>query len=490
MRYSAIYEQDVEKIRQLCSRGVQRLDVPKNVRLASSPPAAAPDDLFEHPAAYSDAICYHLRWCVSGSPTRFFNSLLDILDKTLSLLTRQQIFGLAFFAILLFLVYQLALMFQPFLLAMVWATVLAHLLYPLYSRLTVRLGGRESLAAAILTVVIMLLGVLPLIWMGGVIVREAVVLEKSIRIWVGEGGLERLPEHLSKLPLGGEYLRGWYDRLEAGPDNLEEMLISSAKSLSQFLVGGLTGFVKNVFAFFANALIMIVTLFFFIVGSVIGTAHVAWWTAQPALQPVSVVTAFGPWTALAMSLAIFGGITWFIHMTTPIFSIGSYDFSWRDLVLIAGGLFLLVKGTREMHQDIEGNHDESVGAAASNTMTSAIVQIALIDLVFSVDSIITAVGMADHVEVMIAAVAVAIAVMYFASEPVAAFIERHPTTKILALSFLLLIGAALIADGFHFHIPRGYIYFAMAFSAAAEVVNVIAMRNRRKPKPAKAGEQK
>jgi predicted tellurium resistance membrane protein TerC len=194
--------------------------------------------------------------------------------------------------------------------------------------------------------------------------------------------------------------------------------------------------------------------------------------------------------ALIFRVIMLGGITWFIHMTMPIFSIGSYDFSWRDLVLIAGGLFLLVKGTREMHQDIEGNHEGSVGAAASNTMTSAIVQIALIDLVFSVDSIITAVGMADHVEVMIAAVAVAIAVMYFASEPVAAFIERHPTTKMLALSFLLLIGAALIADGFHFHIPRGYIYFAMAFSAAVEVVNVIAMRNRRKPKPAKAGEQK
>ena len=151
-------------------------------------------------------------------------------------------------------------------------------------------------------------------------------------------------------------------------------------------------------------------------------------------------------------------------------------------MLIAGGLFLLVKGTREMHQDIEGNHEESAGSAAANTMTSAIIQIALIDLVFSVNSIITAVGMADHVEVMIAAVAVAILVMYFASEPVAAFIERHPTTKMLALSFLLLIGAALIADGFHFHIPRAYLYFAMAFSAAVEAVNVIAMRNRRKAK--------
>ena len=119
-------------------------------------------------------------------------------------------------------------------------------------------------------------------------------------------------------------------------------------------------------------------------------------------------------------------------------------------------------------------------------MTSAIIQIALIDLVFSVNSIITAVGMADHVEVMIAAVAVAILVMYFASEPVAAFIERHPTTKMLALSFLLLIGAALIADGFHFHIPRAYIYFAMAFSAGVEAVNVIAMRKRRQVQGGKA----
>ena len=128
----------------------------------------------------------------------------------------------------------------------------------------------------------------------------------------------------------------------------------------------------------------------------------------------------------------------------------------------------------------------SAGSAASNTMTSAIIQIALIDLVFSVDSIITAVGMADHVEVMIAAVAVAILVMYFASEPVAAFIERHPTTKMLALSFLLLIGAALIADGFHFHIPRAYLYFAMAFSAGVEAINVIAMRNRRQGKIGRA----
>jgi len=189
--------------------------------------------------------------------------------------------------------------------------------------------------------------------------------------------------------------------------------------------------------------------------------------------------------ALVFRVIMLAGIAWFIHLTTPIFSMGDYDFSWRYLVLISGGLFLLVKGTREIHQHIEGEDDEGSGSSSvANSLTSSIIQIALIDLVFSVDSIITAVGMADHVEVMIAAVAVAILVMYFASEPVAAFIERHPTTKMLALSFLLLIGAALIADGFHFHIPRAYIYFAMAFSAAVEAVNVVALRRRHKARAA------
>ena len=189
--------------------------------------------------------------------------------------------------------------------------------------------------------------------------------------------------------------------------------------------------------------------------------------------------------ALIFRVIMLAFIAWFIHLTTPIFTIGEYAFSWRDLVLISGGLFLLVKGTREIHEEIEADHVNGGPSPVAATMTSAIVQIAMIDLVFSVDSIITAVGMADHIEVMIAAVGVAILVMYFASEPVAAFIERHPTTKMLALSFLLLIGAALIADGFHFHIPRGYIYFAMAFSAAVEVVNVLALRARRRARAAK-----
>ena len=186
--------------------------------------------------------------------------------------------------------------------------------------------------------------------------------------------------------------------------------------------------------------------------------------------------------ALLFRIAMLGGIAFIIHLTKPIFSVGGYDFSWRDLILIAGGLFLLVKGTREIHQDIEGDEDEGGANPVADTMVSAILQIGVIDLVFSIDSIITAVGMADHIEVMIAAVIVAIIVMYLASEPVAAFIERYPTTKMLALSFLLLIGAALVADAFHFHIPRGYIYFAMAFSAAVEAINVLMMRNKRRAK--------
>ena len=190
--------------------------------------------------------------------------------------------------------------------------------------------------------------------------------------------------------------------------------------------------------------------------------------------------------ALVFRVVMLGGIAWMIHLTTPIFSLAGYDFSWRDLILIAGGLFLLVKGTREIHQDIEGEDEEGGSSPVADTLTSAILQIAVIDLVFSIDSIITAVGMADHVEVMIAAVAVAILAMYFASEPVAGFIERHPTTKMLALSFLLLIGAALVADGMHFHIPRGYIYFAMAFAAAVEVVNVQALRRRQRLKESRA----
>ncbi len=186
------------------------------------------------------------------------------LDTRLPIVSRQQVFALAFFGILLFLLYQLVLMLRPFLLAMVWAAILAHLLFPLHSALAAKLGGRESWAAGILTLGIMVLLVLPLVWTGGVILREAALAEVAIRDWVGGGGLQRLPEEAGKLPIIGTLVQSVVDRLrENTQDNLEEALISSAKSLSQFLVGGLTGFVKNVFEFVANALIMIVTLFFF-----------------------------------------------------------------------------------------------------------------------------------------------------------------------------------------------------------------------------------
>lgn len=185
--------------------------------------------------------------------------------------------------------------------------------------------------------------------------------------------------------------------------------------------------------------------------------------------------------ALGMRVLMLFGIAWIIGLTEPVISAFGYDFSWRDLILLSGGLFLLAKGTHEIHRGIEGHGEEvTAGSAAASSFTSIIIQIVLIDLVFSIDSIITAIGMTEHVGVMIAAVMVAIAVMYFASEAVSRFIERHPTTKMLALNFLLLIGVALIADGLHFHIPRGYIYFAMGFAALVEVFNVLSQRRRHK----------
>lgn len=187
-----------------------------------------------------------------------------ILDRTLPILSRQQVAALAFFGILLILLYQLALMLRPFLLAMVWATILAHLLFPLHQRLTVGVGGRESLSAALLTLGIMVLGVLPLVWTGGVIVHEAASAEVEIRAWVASGGLERLPDQVAQLPVIGRLAQPFLERIKTdGLGNVEGVLLDNAKSLSQFLVGGLTGFVRNLFELLANVLIMIVTLFFF-----------------------------------------------------------------------------------------------------------------------------------------------------------------------------------------------------------------------------------
>ncbi len=184
--------------------------------------------------------------------------------------------------------------------------------------------------------------------------------------------------------------------------------------------------------------------------------------------------------ALVFRIVLLSALFWLIGLTAPLFEIAGHGFSWRDLVLLGGGLFLLVKATGEIHKDVEGNHEEGIVEKATAAFGMVVSQIVVIDMVFSVDSIVTAIGMAEHVEVMIAAVVVAVAIMYVASGPVAGFIDRHPTTRMLALAFLLMIGFALIADGLGFHIPRGYLYSAMAFSAGVEILNVIARRNRQK----------
>jgi predicted tellurium resistance membrane protein TerC len=155
-------------------------------------------------------------------------------------------------------------------------------------------------------------------------------------------------------------------------------------------------------------------------------------------------------------------------------------FSWRDIILIGGGLFLIAKATHEIHTEVEAHDHDSNDAPGGAAFFWVIIQIIVIDMVFSLDSIITAIGMAQDLAIMIAAVVIACLVMYLSAGPVARFVAEHPTTKMLALAFLVLIGVALVADGFKFHIPRGYIYFAIVFSAAVEFFNVLAKRNRKK----------
>ncbi len=177
--------------------------------------------------------------------------------------------------------------------------------------------------------------------------------------------------------------------------------------------------------------------------------------------------------ALGFRILLLIIISWIIGLKQDVFTLFGQGFSWRDIILICGGLFLLFKSTSEIHEEIEGETEEQEARRKSKApFASIVVQIILIDIVFSVDSIVTAVGMAEHVEVMIAAVIIAVSIMFWASGSVARFIREHPTTKVLALSFLLLIGISLLADGLGFHIPRGYIYFAMAFSTMVEIFNV------------------
>jgi predicted tellurium resistance membrane protein TerC len=191
--------------------------------------------------------------------------------------------------------------------------------------------------------------------------------------------------------------------------------------------------------------------------------------------------------ALILRLVLLATISIIVQLTTPVFTAVGHGFSWRDLILISGGLFLVWKATREIHHTVDHDPDEAdpLGHVVQMSIGAAIFQILLLDIVFSIDSIITAVGMTDEIAIMYIAVIVAVSVMMLAAEPLSRFIAANPTIVMLALSFLLMIGMALIADGMGFHVPKGYIYAAMGFSAAVEILNTIA-RRRRKAKRAAA----
>jgi predicted tellurium resistance membrane protein TerC len=185
--------------------------------------------------------------------------------------------------------------------------------------------------------------------------------------------------------------------------------------------------------------------------------------------------------AMITRIALLLSITWIMRLTAPLFGLGGHEFSGRDLILIAGGLFLLYKSTHEIHEKLEGD-PEHLGSGKAHSFLGVIFTIAVLDIVFSIDSVVTAVGMTQHVPVMIAAIIIAVGVMMLSSGPISDFVHRHPTIKMLALSFLLLIGVTLIADGLGRHIEKGYIYFAMAFSVFVEMLNL-----RMKKKHAAAG---
>lgn len=187
--------------------------------------------------------------------------------------------------------------------------------------------------------------------------------------------------------------------------------------------------------------------------------------------------------ALVFRIAMLFGITWIIQLTEPLFTVFEMDFTGRDIVLLIGGLFLLAKSTSEIHHKMEGeeHHEESTGSKVKKGFIGIIVQIALLDIVFSFDSILTAIGMTEDLAIMIMAVIVSLGVMLIFAGRIADFIAKHPTLQVLALSFLILIGVMLIAEGFHQHISKGYIYFAVAFSLVVEIINM-RMRKSKKPK--------
>jgi len=182
-----------------------------------------------------------------------------------------------------------------------------------------------------------------------------------------------------------------------------------------------------------------------------------------------------------MRILLLMSLAWMIRLTKPFLLVLGHGISGRDLILMVGGLFLLAKATIEIHERLEGEEGHS-SARVAPSFNAVIFQIMVLDIVFSLDSVITAVGMADEVSVMVAAVVLSVAIMMFAAEPISAFVSRHPTVKVLALSFLLLIGMSLVGDGLGMHVPKGYIYFAMGFSVFVEMIN---LRVRGKGEPVK-----
>lgn len=184
--------------------------------------------------------------------------------------------------------------------------------------------------------------------------------------------------------------------------------------------------------------------------------------------------------AMLMRIALLFSLSWVMQLTAPLFSVREHEISGRDLILLCGGLFLLAKATYEIHQKLEGEEGHASAAVAA-TMTSVLIQIMILDIVFSLDSVITAIGMAEHLSIMVTAVVVSVVFMMIFAGAVSNFVNRHPTVKMLALSFLLLIGVMLVAEGFEQHLPKGYVYFAMAFSVFVEMLNLRVRKPRVSP---------
>jgi predicted tellurium resistance membrane protein TerC len=226
-------------------------------------------------------------------------------------------------------------------------------------------------------------------------------------------------------------------------------------------------------AFFTSAgLLALVTLTFLEI--VLGVDNVIFISILSSKLPHNVqakARRTGLLAAMFMRVALLASIAWIVRLTAPLFSVLGRGISGRDMILIGGGLFLLAKATLEIHERLEGNDGQQQTQAAPS-FGAVIFQIMLLDIVFSLDSVITAVGMADDLSIMITAVVLAVGVMMFSAEPISAFVNHHPTIKVLALSFLLLIGISLIGDGLGMHVPKGYIYFAMGFSVFVEMINL------------------